>query len=108
MEKHQDFIWELKNLWKMKIRVASLIIDAFGTVPKMIESRLDELEIQGRKYCDCPDYETVGVCKDTEKIVTDLQKLAVTVSGSKHQISRVNTEIHEEIEVEVEKNKYIK
>ena len=37
-----------KKLWNMKLTVISILIGAFGTIPKCLQKRLGELEIGGR------------------------------------------------------------
>ena len=48
LDKYQDFARELKKLWCMKMIVIPIVVDAFETVSKNPEKRLDELEIRGR------------------------------------------------------------
>ena len=46
-----DLARELKKkqqLWNMKVTVIPIVIGALGTVPKVFEERLKDLEIRGR------------------------------------------------------------
>ena len=43
-----DHFRELKKLWNMKMTVIPIVISALGTISKVLERRLEELEIRGR------------------------------------------------------------
>ena len=45
--KLSDLVRELKKLWNMKVLVILAEIVAFGTVPKGLEKRPEELKIRG-------------------------------------------------------------
>ena len=46
--KYLDPVWELKKLWKMKVKIRPIVIGAFGTVTKELQKGLKDLEIRGR------------------------------------------------------------
>ena len=46
--KYLNLAWELKKLWNMKVTIIPIVIGAFGTVPKGLLKRLDDLEV-GRR-----------------------------------------------------------
>ena len=46
-DKYTDIARELKTLWGMRVTLLSIIIGAFGTVPKGLERGLEEPEIRG-------------------------------------------------------------
>lgn len=45
LEKYHDLAWELRKISSMKVRIMPRRVDAFGTMPKTLELRLDEIEI---------------------------------------------------------------
>ena len=44
--KYQDLARELKKLWKMKTMVIHIVIGTFGTVPKDLKKRLENIGIE--------------------------------------------------------------
>ena len=44
--KYQDLARELKKLWKMKTMVIPIVIGTFGTVPKDLKKRLENIGIE--------------------------------------------------------------
>ena len=44
--KYQDLTTELRKLWKMKTMVIPIVIGAFGTVPKDLKRRLENIGIE--------------------------------------------------------------
>ena len=44
--KYQDLARELKKLWKMKTMVIPIVIGTFGTVPKDLKRRLENIGIE--------------------------------------------------------------
>ena len=45
-DKYLDLAWELKNLWKMKVTVITLVTGALGMIPKGLVRELEELEVK--------------------------------------------------------------
>lgn len=62
----------------MKVRVMLIIVE-FGTVLKISESRLNELEILGR--IQSKDYDIAWVLEDSEKRTENLNSVSVTQSS---------------------------
>ena len=54
---------ELRKLWNMRVTVIPIMIGALGTVPKGLETRLEESEIRGW-------IETIQTTAKTEKMMT--------------------------------------
>ena len=48
MDIYVDHTKELKKLWKMKVTIIPIVIDAFGTVTKGLLKGLEGLEVGGR------------------------------------------------------------
>ena len=46
-DKYLDLAREQKKLWNMRVIVITIVIGAVGTVPKGLESGLEEFEIRG-------------------------------------------------------------
>lgn len=59
----------------MKVRVILIIVE-FGTVLKISESRLNELEIPGR--IQSKEYDIAWVLEDSEKSAENLNSISVT------------------------------
>ncbi len=37
---------EMKNLWKMRVRVVLILVGSLGMISKKLENRMEELEIR--------------------------------------------------------------
>ena len=48
IDKYLDFSTELKKLWNLTVTMMPIVVGVFGTVPKLLERRLEELEIRER------------------------------------------------------------
>ena len=46
--KYLDLARELKKLWNMKVTIIPVMVGAFGSVPKVLLTELEDLEIKGR------------------------------------------------------------
>ena len=47
-DKYLHFAKQLKKLWNMRLMLISIVVGAFGTVPKGVEKRLEEADNGGR------------------------------------------------------------
>ena len=45
-EKYQDLARELQVIWNKKVTVIPIVIEALGTVPKSLKTRLDQIGIR--------------------------------------------------------------
>ena len=46
IDKYMDLVRELKKLWNMKVTGIPIVIGTLGTVPKCLESEMEEMEIR--------------------------------------------------------------
>ena len=69
--KYLDLSREQKY-WKMKETVKQILINTFGTVPKVFIKGPEDLEIRGH-----PDYSIIKIRQNTDNNPGDLRRLAV-------------------------------
>ena len=48
VKKYPDLAGELKRLWNIKVAVTPIVVGILEIVPKVLERRLEEMEIRGR------------------------------------------------------------
>ena len=67
----------------MSIKGIPIVVDGLRTVSKCLERRLEALKIRGENR-DHPNYNIVEVGQNTEKILGDPRRLAVTQTPLKN------------------------
>ena len=84
-----DLVWELKELWNMKVTIIPIVIGAFGTVTK--ELLKGGMMMSG----DHPNY-IIENGQNTEKSPRDLRRLAITKTPVKdHQLKLMGKTLKE-------------